>query len=70
MSLPYIEELAVDNDLLQDRLGTSLQAFATAHEALQVAKAELELEKKKRKAAEAKVKELQQLLLVQKRGTV
>lgn len=69
-SLPFVEELAQDNDLLKDRLSTALDAFSTNKEALQVTRAELELERKKRKAAEARVKELERLLIVQKRGTV
>ena len=69
-SLPYVEELAQENDLLRDRLGTALDACSTNQDALYVTRAELELERKKRKAAEARVKELERLLIVQKRGTV
>ncbi len=69
-SLPFVEELASDNDLLRDRLGTSLDAFAGTYAALQAVKTELTQEKTRRKAAEAKVKELEKQLAQQKRGTV
>jgi hypothetical protein len=71
-SLPYVEGLATDNDLLRDRLGSASDAFAMTYEALQRSKAELAQEKQRRKAAEARVKELEETLQVvqNKRGTV
>jgi hypothetical protein len=68
--MPFVEELASDNDLLRDRLGTSLDAFAGTYSSLQALKFELTQEKTRRKAAEAKVKELEKQLAQQKRGTV
>lgn len=70
-SLPYVEDLAVENDLLRDRLDSSLDAFSSAQEALARAKAELAAEKQRRKAAEARLKELEaQLGQQRKRDTV
>ena len=72
-SLPYVEGLATDNDLLRDRLGSASEAFSVTYETLQRSKAELAQEKQRRKAAEARVKELEEMLQLvheNKRGTV
>lgn len=69
-SMPYVDGLASSNDVLRDRLGTSLEAFSATYAALQAAKFDLTQEKTRRKAAEAKVKELEKQIALQKRGTV
>ena len=72
-SLPYVEELASDNDLLRDRLASCTEAFCGAHDMLARMRTEMAQEKQRRKAAEARVKELEEMLgreADNKRGTV
>jgi hypothetical protein len=69
-SLPFVDQVVESNDVLRDRLNTSLEAFSSTYSALQAAKFDLAQEKTRRKVAEAKVKELEKQIALQKRGTV